>query len=342
MNEEGSRETILVVDDFKTNVEYLRDILEAEYRVVAAYNGDEAIATAQAERPDLILLDVMMPGKDGYAVCQELKSDIRTANIPIIFVTALGDEKDEARAFEAGGSDFLTKPVKVVVAKRRIRTQLERQYQLRRLEAEVEKRTNEIETTRARIIECLGKASEFRDNETGNHVIRMSGYAERIGLAYGLPEEEARLYRFATPMHDVGKIGIRDSILLKPGKLDPEEFAEMKKHCEIGERILGDDGSALLHTAAICAKTHHERWDGKGYPQGLAGDDIPLVGRIATVADVFDALTSVRPYKEAWPIGRATAEIQNASGTQFDPAVVSAFAKALESILEIRESYIES
>ncbi|MBL8965774.1 MAG: response regulator [Spirochaetaceae bacterium] len=340
-NQAEFRPKVLVVDDFKTNVEYLRDFLEPEYETLTAYDGAEAIQRALDGRPDIVLLDVMMPRMDGYEVCRRFKADDRLKDIPIIFVTALGDEKDEAKAFEAGGSDFLTKPVKRVVVLKRIRTQLERSDQMRRLEAEVRKRTKEIEETRMRVIQCLGKASEYRDNETGHHVIRMSNFAERIALAYGLSAEEARLYLYATPMHDVGKIGIRDSILLKPGRLDEEELREMRRHCEIGEKILGETDSLLLATAAVCAKTHHERWDGKGYPQGLAGDAIPLVGRIAAVADVFDALTSKRPYKEAWPIARAAGEVRNAAGTQFDPTVVEAFQKALEEILVIRESYLE-
>ncbi len=342
MPEADDRPTVLVVDDFKTNVEYLRDFLEPEYRVLAAYSGEQALEVALEGHPDILLLDVMMPGMDGYETCRRFKEDPRLKNIPIIFVTALGDEKDEASAFEAGGSDFLTKPVKRIVVLKRIRTQLASLDQMRRLEAEVQKRTREIESTRMKVIQCLGKAAEFRDNETGNHVIRMSHFAERIALAYGLDADEARLYLYATPMHDVGKIGIRDTILLKPGRLDEEELKEMRTHCEIGEKILGERDSLLLETASICAKTHHERWDGKGYPAGLAGEDIPLVGRIAAVADVFDALTSKRPYKEAWPIAKAAGEIQNSSGTQFDPAVVEAFHKALEEILVIRENYLEA
>lgn len=335
------RETVLVVDDFKTNVEYLRDFLELEYRVLGAYSGEEALAMARAERPDIILLDVMMPGMDGYEVCRRIKADPRTEGIPVIFITALGDERDEAAAFEAGGADFLTKPVKRVVVQKRVRTQLERLDQMRRLEEEVTRRTAEINETRQQIIQCLGRAAEYRDNETGKHVIRMSLFSERIALAYGLEAQEARRYLAATPMHDVGKIGIRDSILLKPGRLDEEEMAEMKRHCVIGEKILGETDSPLLRLAALCAKTHHERWDGRGYPCGIAGADIPIVGRITAVADVFDALTSKRPYKEPWPIARAAAEIQNGSGRQFDPAVVDAFARALQEILILREEHVE-
>ena len=342
MDKAGERETILIVDDFKTNVEFLRDTLEGEYRVISAYNGEEAIAVAREKRPDLLLLDVMMPGMDGYEVCRILRADPRTAGTPIIFVTALGDVEDEARAFEAGGSDFLTKPVKPLVVLKRVRTQLNLHNQMRHLETMVEERTAEIEKTRYEIIRRLGKAAEFRDNETGLHVVRMSKYTERIALAYGLDQKEAKLFLFAVPMHDVGKIGIRDSILLKPGRLDEGETKEMRTHCEIGERILGDDGTEPLHTASICALCHHERWDGSGYPRGLAKEDIPLVGRIASVADVFDALTSKRPYKEAWPIGKAAAEINDGSGSQFDPAVVDAFVKALQEILEIREKNLET
>lgn len=342
MADSSTRARILVVDDFKTNVEFLRDILESQYDILTAFNGDEALALAFTEKPDLILLDVMMPGKDGYQVCRELKADARTSRIPIIFVTALGDEEDEARAFEAGGADFITKPVRLIVVKKRIKTQLELLGKLRNLEAEVAKRTEEIALTQQKIIDCLGRAAEFRDNETGNHVLRMSMYSEQIARAYGLSEADALIYRFVTPMHDVGKIGIPDSILLKPGRLEPAEYEEMKLHCVIGERILGADKSPLLKTASICAKSHHEKWDGSGYPLGLSGEDIPLIGRVAAVADVFDALISERPYKPAWPIGRAAAEIQNSSGTHFDPAVVKAFAASFEFILEIRERYLEA
>jgi putative two-component system response regulator len=342
MGETGGRETVLVVDDFKTNVEYLRDFLEAEYRVLAAYSGQEAIDLCLAEKPDIILLDIMMPGMDGYETCRRLKADARTKAIPVVFVTALGEEKDEAAAFEAGGADFLTKPVKRIVVQNRVRTQLERQDQMRRLEGEVRKRTAEIEETRLWAIHRFGAMCESRDNDTGQHIVRMSLYCERIALAYGLGPAEASLYLSATPMHDVGKIAIPDSILLKPGKLDPAEFEVMKRHCELGEKLLSDGSFPLLQLAASCARNHHERWDGKGYPSGLAGGAIPLVGRITAVADVFDALTSKRPYKEAWPIAKAAAEIKNGAGSQFDPAVVEAFATALQDILLIKEAYDES
>lgn len=339
------RETILVVDDFKANVEFFTAILEGDYRVISAYEGETAIAKARSEHPDLVLLDIMMPGLDGYEVCRALKADPRTKSIPVIFVTALGEVEDEARAFEAGGADFLTKPVRPVVVVARVKTQLALRGQMRALESMVRERTAELERTRFEIIRRLGRAAEFRDNETGLHVIRMGLYGEHVALAYGLSIDDAELFLHALPMHDIGKIGIRDSILLKPGRLDEEEMEEMRKHCEIGARILGEDsghGSEPLALAAVCALSHHERWDGTGYPRRLAGEDIPLIGRIAAVADVFDALTSRRPYKEPWPIGRAAAEIQNGSGTQFDPDVVRAFARALPEVLEVRERYRET
>jgi putative two-component system response regulator len=345
VSEAEDRETILVVDDFKANVEFFTAILEGEYRVISAYEGETAISKARSERPDLVLLDIMMPGLDGYEVCRELKADPRTKSIPVIFVTALGEVEDEARAFEAGGADFLTKPVRPLVVLARVKTQLALRDQMRVLESMVRERTAELERTRFEIIRRLGRAAEFRDNETGLHVVRMGLFGERIALAYGLSVDDAELYLHALPMHDIGKIGIRDSILLKPGKLDEAETAEMRKHCEIGARILGEDSSSdvePLAIASVCALSHHERWDGRGYPRGLSGEAIPLIGRIATVADVFDALTSKRPYKESWPIGRAAAEIQDGAGSQFDPEVVKAFAKALPEILEVRERYLET
>ena len=336
-----AKQTILIVDDVETDVDTLVETLGDDYEIAVALDGPTALQSLRPDPPDLILLDIMMPGMDGYEVCRRIKADPRTEGIPVVFITALGDERDEAAAFEAGGADFLTKPVKRIVVQKRVRTQLERLDQMRRLEEEVTRRTAEIDETRQQIIQCLGRAAEYRDNETGKHVIRMSLFSERIALAYGLEAQEARRYLAATPMHDVGKIGIRDSILLKPGRLDEDEMAEMKRHCVIGEKILGETDSPLLRLAALCAKTHHERWDGKGYPCGIAGEDIPIVGRITAVADVFDALTSKRPYKEPWPIARAAAEIQNGAGSQFDPAVVEAFARALQEILILREEHVE-
>ncbi len=340
------RSRILVVDDVTMNVELFTAILKDDYDVICASDGEQGIELALRENPDLILLDVMMPGIDGYEACKVLKKDPRTKSIPVLFVTALGQIQDEARAFEAGGADFITKPVAPVVVRARVRTQLELHSQMKNLEAIVRQRTAEVEKTKLEIIKKLGRAAEFRDNETGLHVVRMGLYGERIAAAYGLSEEDSTLFLEALPMHDIGKIGIRDSILLKPGRLDDEEMAEMRKHCEIGARILSseasDQSSDPLELATSCALTHHERWDGKGYPYGLSGDKIPLIGRIATVADVFDALTSKRPYKEAWPVEKASAEVDKSAGIQFDPDIVKAFDKALPEILEIRERYLEA
>jgi len=339
------RARILVVDDVKMNVELFTAILQDEYGILCASDGQQGIELALRENPDLILLDVMMPGIDGYETCKILKKDPRTRGIPVLFVTALGQVQDEAKAFEAGGADFITKPVAPVVVRARVRTQLDLHSQMKNLETIVRQRTAEVEKTKLEIIKKLGRAAEFRDNETGLHVIRMGLYGQRIAVAYGISEEDSNLYLEALPMHDIGKIGIRDSILLKPGRLTDEEMAEMRKHCEIGARILSSEASGQtsdpLELATSCALSHHERWDGRGYPYGLSGDTIPLIGRIATVADVFDALTSKRPYKEAWPVEQASAEIDKNSGIQFDPEIVEAFKKALPDILEVRERYLE-
>ncbi|MGX9462867.1 response regulator [Shewanella sp. A14] len=326
-NNQDLKQSILVVDDEPANLRVLKKMLEEPYRLIFAKSGDEALRLIQRELPDLILLDVMMPGMTGFEVCQQLKADPRTKAVPVIFVTALSDDVDEAKGFDVGAVDYITKPVSPAVVKARVRTHLSL------VQAE------DLRRTRLQVIQRLGRASEYKDNETGMHVMRMSHYSRVIALAYGLSNSAAENLLHAAPMHDIGKIGIPDSIMLKPGKLTDEEFAIMKKHPEIGAEILGESDSDLIALAKVVAMTHHEKWNGSGYPHGLKGEDIPIEGRIVAIADVFDALTNERPYKEAWSIDKAMAFINSQSGIHFDPDLVVILQECLPSILSIKQRW---
>lgn len=335
----GEKKVILVVDDVPANIDVLSEILRPTYQVKVVTNGAMALKIAMAPiPPDLILLDIMMPDMDGYEVCRQLKDNAATRNIPVIFVSAMDEVQDETKGFELGAVDYITKPVSPPLVHARVKTHLALFDQNRLLEKKVMERTAEIKDTRLQIIHCLSTAAEYRDEETGTHIYRMSQYSRIIGLAVGMSGEEADLLLQASPMHDVGKIGIPDRILLKPGKLDAEEWEIMKTHTTIGGKIIGDHPSQLLKLAKQVALTHHEKWDGTGYPQGLVGEKIPLAGRIVMLADVFDALTSERPYKKAWTEEDAIQEIKNCSGTHFDPVLVGVFMKALPEILEVKNN----
>ncbi len=336
-----NKPTILVVDDVPENIDILTGILKDDYRVRAATNGPSALSLVKKMPPDLILLDVMMPGMDGFEVCRELKADLSSRKIPVIFVTAMGEVEDESRGFAVGCVDYITKPVSPPIVKHRIKTHLALYDQNRGLETQVQERTVELEQTRLQVIHRLGRASEYRDNETGLHVIRMSHYAYCIGLAAGLSRDEAALLLNAAPMHDVGKIGIPDSILIKPAKLTPDEWALMRRHCEFGASIIGDYAHPLFQSSRSIALTHHEKWNGEGYPNGLKGEQIPLFGRIVALADVFDALSNKRPYKEAWSVEASLAWISSQRGEHFDPELTDLFLSIMPDIMKFMEKYAE-
>ncbi|WP_295536658.1 HD domain-containing phosphohydrolase [uncultured Pseudacidovorax sp.] len=323
------RPTVLVVDDEPLNLQVVRSMLHADYRLVFAKDGRSALTLAAAATPDLVLLDVMMPGMTGYEVCRELKSQALTRFVPVIFATALADEANEELGLACGAVDYVVKPLNAGILRARIRTHLS----LVRME--------ELHVTRLQAIRCLGAAAEYKDNETGLHVVRMSHYAHVLALAAGYGAAEADDLLHAAPMHDIGKIGIPDAILQKPAALTPEERAVMMEHPRIGADILGNHPSRLFQLARTIALTHHEKWDGSGYPHGLAGADIPLVGRIVALADVFDALTSARPYKPAWPVEDAMGWIQSQSGSHFDPALVELLQQNLPQLLEIKARFGE-
>lgn len=323
------RQCLLLVDDEPTNLQVLRHILQDDYRLLFAKDGPKALELAGRERPALVLLDVMMPGMTGHDVCQQLKNDPATREIPVIFVTALADTEDEAKGFEVGAVDYITKPVSPAIVKARVRTHLSLV------------RMDELKRTRLEIVQRLGLAAEYKDNETGLHVIRMSHYSRILARALGWSEADCDDLLNAAPMHDVGKIGIPDAVLRKPGKLDADEWAVMRQHVSIGANIIGEHPSGLLRMAQRIALTHHEKWDGSGYPNGLAGEDIPIEGRIVAIADVFDALTSERPYKQAWPVEEAVAFLREQSGQHFDPDLVELFIQQLPAVLEVKARWAE-
>lgn len=324
-----TRPKLLLVDDEPTNLQVLRQVLQDDYRLFFAKDGDKALELAARECPDLILLDVMMPGMTGYEVCSRLKQSEATAAIPVIFVTALADVDDEARGFEVGAVDYITKPISPPIVRARVRTHLSLV------------RVDELKATRLQIVQRLGLAAEYKDNETGLHVIRMSHYSRVLALAAGFSEQAADDLLNAAPMHDVGKIGIPDAILQKNGKLDDAEWQVMRSHAQIGADIIGEHPSGLLQMARSIALTHHEKWDGTGYPNGLKGEDIPLTGRIVAIADVFDALTSVRPYKAAWSVEEALELLRREGGKHFDPQLIELFLGCMPEILTIKERWAE-
>jgi putative two-component system response regulator len=312
------------------------------YRIRIALSGEKALSiAASANPPDLILLDVMMPGLNGYQVCEQLKDNADTRSIPVIFVTAMTEVEDERHGLELGAVDYITKPVSPAIVLARVRTHLALYDQNRELASQVNERTAELFNTRQQIIRRLGRAAEFRDNETGNHIIRMSHFCRLIGLAAGLGEKTVEVLYNASPMHDVGKIGVPDHILLKQGPLTADEWEVMKCHPQMGADIIGQHTDELLQSAWAIALCHHEKWDGSGYPNGLKGDAIPLLARIAAMADVFDALTTERPYKHAWTVEAAVSHIEAQAGSHFDPALIGPFKSALPEMLRIREQFAD-
>ena len=326
----SSKKTLLLVDDEPANLHVLREILQEDYHLLFARDGMRAVELCLGHFPDLVLLDVQLPGMSGYEVCRALKADPGTASIPVIFVSAMAEETDETAGFAVGAVDYIAKPLSRAIVKARVSTHLSLV------------RVDELEKTRLQIIQRLGRAAEYRDNETGLHVIRMSHFSRLLVLAAGLSEHAADELFHAAPMHDVGKIGIPDNILLKPGALDAEEWRVMMRHSEIGAEIIeAHHESSLLQTAYRIALTHHEKWDGSGYPAALKGEEIPLSGRIVAIADVFDALTSDRPYKKAWSVGDAVELIRRESGKHFDPRLAELFIGIIPQVVDVMRRWAD-
>jgi putative two-component system response regulator len=334
--------TVLVVDDVPENITVLAGILRGQYRVVYATRGADALAIVRDQKIDLILLDVMMPEMDGYEVCRLLKVDVATRDIPVIFVTALTEAGDEARGLKVGAVDYLPKSSHASIVRLRVQMHIERYNQNLALERRVKERTQELEDSRREILRRLAMAAEYRDNETGLHVIRMSKSAHLLAVAAGLSTTHAELILNAAPLHDVGKIGVPDQILLKPGLLEEKEWEVMKTHASIGALIIGDHNSELLRMAKAIALTHHEKWDGSGYPRGLSGEAIPLEGRIVALADVYDALTNERPYKHAWTVDDAVGYMKTQSGKSFDPRLLDLFIGLVPQIEQISKHFSDT
>ncbi len=337
MREDATKKArILIVDDQEVNIRLLEDILGrvGGYTTLKSTTDSRKVIPLYAEfRPDLILLDLRMPYLDGFGVMEELKPLISVGSyVPILVLTADVTPEVKQRALAGGAKDFLTKPfdpnevllrIKNLLETRSLHLELQNQNHI--LEEKVRERTRELEETHIEVLERLALAAEYRDDETGQHTRRVGQTSAILAQALGLPHGDVVLIQRAAPLHDVGKIGIPDRILLKAGRLTPEEFDVIKTHTTIGAKILSGGRFQLLRMAEEIALTHHERWDGTGYPQGLKGDSIPLAGRIVAIADAFDALTHERPYKRAWPVKEAAAELKRCAGTQFDPELVRVF-----------------
>jgi putative two-component system response regulator len=325
---------ILVVDDQPGNVRLLEVFLaDAGYRHVEGLtDSTQVLESLDREPADLILLDMRMPVLDGLGVLTLLRDAIHQEGLQVIVLTAQTERETRLAALERGARDYLVKPFDNEEVLFRIHNALETRFlyqdrdnEAERLEALVDERTQMLVETQFELVRCLARAGEFRDNDTGSHILRVSLGCHMLAQAAGLPRKEVELIRYASMMHDIGKIGVSDRVLLKPAKLTPEEFEHMKTHCVVGVEILGDYEADVTRMARDIALTHHERWDGTGYPCGLKGEEIPVTGRITAIIDVYDALISIRPYKQAMSVEEALAMIREGSGHQFDPGLVEHF-----------------
>lgn len=355
--------TILAVDDTPENLRLVSALLKERYKVRVATSGAQALQLLQqGPLPDLILLDVMMPQMDGYTVCQRLKADAASRDIPVIFLTALSEVADEKRGFDLGAADYITKPISPPILQARVETQLQMKQardflrdQNAFLEQEVQRRTREVQRIQDVTIMAMASLAETRDNETGNHILRTQRYVKALALALQhdpryraqLPDPLIELLYKSAPLHDIGKVGIPDHILLKPGKLTDEEFAIMKTHTTLGkeaieraESLLADSDD-FLRLAREIAYSHQEKWDGSGYPQGLRGEAIPLSARLMAIADVYDALISKRVYKPAFSHEEAVRLIREGRGSHFDPVLTDAFIAISQDFARIAAEFAD-
>ncbi|MGB5096323.1 MAG: HD domain-containing phosphohydrolase [Porticoccaceae bacterium] len=341
---------IFVIDDEPVNLKLLERFLKAlgYSHVELIQDSRGVIARYQEARPDLILLDINMPHLNGYEVLAQLVALNDPMLPPVVVLTAQHSRDHLLKALSAGARDFIRKPFDHTELQVRVRNLLGAHLAHRMLndhsamlEELVRQRTEVLHMTRLQVVQRLARAVEYRDNETGNHIVRMAEVSTLLAKSMGWSLADCELMLHASPMHDVGKIGIPDGILLKPGKLDADEFKVMQTHTEIGAEILGGDESDLLALARIIALSHHEKWDGTGYPKGLVGAAIPMAGRIVAAADVYDALTSVRPYKDAWPTDKAVSYMKLSAGTHFDPEVIHHFLKHLPDINKIMQEHAD-
>ena len=362
-----------MIDDEVMNIDVVQGYLEQSgYRnFFRTTESKKGIALIKSTKPDVVLLDIMMPVVSGLEILAQMRANAELSHIPVIILTACTDGQVKRQALELGATDFLAKPIDPSELLPRLRNVVEaKAYQdqlknySRNLRMEVERRTQEVIESRQRIIHCLARAAEFRDDDTGHHVTRVGQYVAVIAKAMGYNDHQADLLGQAAQLHDVGKIGVPDAVLSKAGPLDGDEVDIIRKHCdygtsiieplgsternayrrhaELGEQLLEYDGFPVMELAGVIAKTHHEKWDGSGYPNGLAGEDIPIEGRITAVADVYDALSSKRAYKPAFPPTKCFKVLAEGAGTHFDPRVLRAFFSATDEIQAVQERYSDA
>lgn len=335
----NNRFSVLVVDDEPANIDILLGILSPYYDVKVAPSGAVALKIVQQFTPDLILLDIMMPEMDGFEVCKQLKTDRLLGQIPVIFVTALTQGESEEEGFKLGAVDYITKPVSPSITLARVKTHISLAHQMRITENLVTKRTEELSKSQQSAITMLATAGHYNDTDTGHHIWRMAAYSKCLAIAWGWSYNDACLLAQAAPMHDTGKIGIPDAILKAPRRLINSEMEVMRTHAQIGHKILSQCDTPLFALAAEIALCHHEKWNGTGYPEGLAGEDIPESARIVAIADVFDALTMKRPYKKAWSDDEAFEHLREGAGKHFDPKLVECFISIKKEILETKSHW---
>ncbi len=322
-----SPQTILIVDDEPANLAIMREILHGSYRLVFARNGSEALAAMIKHMPAMVLLDIGLPDISGYDLCRKIRELDDSNQVKVIFITAYTDIAHEAAGFDAGGVDYIAKPVSPQIVRARVGAHLSLV------------RATALEQSYHDAILMLGHAGHYNDNDTGSHIWRMAAYAGALARGIGWSAEHSQRLELAAPMHDTGKLGIPQAILRKPGPLDEDEWVIMRTHPQIGYDILSKSKAPVFQLAAEIALRHHEKWDGSGYPGKLAGKDIPESARIIALADVFDALSMKRPYKEPWPLDRIVAHILAAAGTHFDPELVTVFADVLPQLMEVHHRW---
>lgn len=367
-----SNPRIAIIDDEPINLKAVREHLQmAGYQqFFTTSDSTKAIDLIRAERPDVVLLDIVMPQVSGLDILNQLRETEEFFDLPVIILTAVTDHETKLEGLESGATEFLTKPVDSVELEVRLKNVLRMKAHCDRLkshawdlELEVAVRSAELSQAHGEVVQCLAKVGEYRDNATGRHVMRVGRYAEILARQMDFDKEFVARIRQAAPLHDIGKVGVSDAILLKPGKLDAVEYAQMQKHCGYGLEVCGNPdvesdlpfeshtkvgatigkqgASPLLRMAGVIAMTHHEKWDGSGYPCGLVGEEIPMEGRITAIADVFDAMCSKRPYKPALPLEECLAAVKEGRGVAFDPAVVDAFLDRIDEIVQVYREYQE-
>jgi putative two-component system response regulator len=345
MAQDGGRPVILAVDDAEDLLALIGKVLGSEYEVkLAADGGDALTLAAQAPQPDLILLDVEMPGATGFEICQLLKEDPATAHIPVIFLTGRVEPADQIEGLDVGAVDYLTKPVNAKLLLARVRIHLALASRQAQLERQVQERTAQLEDARAQLIRRLARAMEFHESAAaGNRVMRVSQYARLIAQASGMKPEVTELLQKAAPLYDIGKMGVPSEVLRKPGKLSAPELERMQRHPQLGAEIIGEHQDPVLALARILALTHHERWDGGGYPKRLRGNEIPWPGRVMAIVDTFESMTTTQFYRQRpFSIDEAAKAVKEGFGRQFDPSLAEAFDKALPVMRKVRETYSDA